>query len=131
MDVAIVLVRVYGFGVVARTEEVVAEPNEIVIDPATVKSKEAHQSNHIPQLRESLERSIDNPMIINNKVQTQREEDEPMPDIPEHHPKEERKSYCREDCWVHLFVSRDAVGVGDLLCDAGVGVCVEGCWRVA
>ncbi len=53
-----------------------------------------------------------------------------MPNIAEHHSKEEREGDCCEDRRVDLSVSGHTIGVCDLLSNGSVAVSVEGSGRL-
>lgn len=48
-----------------------------------------------------------------------------MTHISEHDSKEEGEGDCGEDGWVYFGITRNTIGIGDLLGDTGVAICIE------
>lgn len=122
-----VILLLYG---VARSKDIEIHTKEVIIYPATVKSKEAHHEHHIPQVTCKCEGRFLDGVVVEDQIQSEDEHDQPVADITEHNTKEEGESDGGEDRRVDLLVAGSTVGVGDFLCDHGVAVGVEGGWRL-
>lgn len=115
---------------VARSKDVEIHTEEVIVNPATVKGKEAHHEHHIPQVTCKREGRFLDGVVVEDQIQPEDEHDEPVADITEHDTEEEGESDGGEDRRVDLLVAGSAVGVGDFLRDHGVAVGVEGSWRL-
>ena len=67
-------------------------------------------------------------LVVDDQVETQDEQNDAVTHVAEHDSEEEGEGDCCEDGGVYLFIAGDAVGIGDLLGDDCVAVCVEGGW---
>lgn len=131
MNAPIIFVRVDLLGVIAGAKEIVAEADQVIVDPAAVEGKEAHQCYHVPHSGECLEGRIHYPVVIDDQVQAQAKEHETVADVPEHDSKEEGEGDGGENRGIYFLVSRHAVRIRYLLGNAGVAVSSERCRWVA
>lgn len=122
-----IILLLYG---VARSEDIEIHTKEVIIYPATVKSKEAHHEHHVSQVTCKGEGRFLDGVVVEYQIKAEDEHDQTVADISEHDTKEEGESDGGEDRRVDLLVTGSAVGVGDFLCDQGVAVGVEGGWRL-
>ncbi len=67
---AISCIRIYFFRIVARAEKVIAEADEIIVDPPAVEGKETHKCNHVPEFRKHPKISFANPVVIDDEVKS-------------------------------------------------------------
>merc|ERR1719438_571978 len=112
--------------VVARSEPVIGDGEELVVEETVVHGEHTHHENDVAQLEDELEGG--NAFVLwceEDHGQTDAEEEESMAVITVHHGEKEGESYATEHGWVDFLVCWHVVHVDDELMDEGEVVLLE------
>lgn len=88
------------------------------------------QTQKAPRFEKPAQRAIVfKPVVKKNHKNAQQKVNSPMPHVPEHNSELERESHNSEQCRIDFSITRNTVGIHDLLKWAGEVVQLEKCGR--